>query len=190
MILLILGLALWVAVHWLRRLAPGIRALMSDKMGNASKGLIAALVFVSIVWMVFGYRSMDFIAIWYPPSFFGHINNLLMLVALYVYGAGGPKGAKVWLGTKIRHPQLQGFSIWAVAHLLANGDLAAIILFGTLLVWAQVSIVLINRDEGDWVAPERAPAKKEGILVVITLSLYLVIAAVHNWLGVSPFGGV
>ena len=190
MTLLILGLALWIAVHWLRRLAPGTRAAMTDKMGEASKGLIAALVFLSIVWMVFGYRAMEFIPVWQPPSFFGHINNLLMLVALYIYGASAAKPAKVWIGTKIRHPQLVGFSIWAVAHLLANGDLAAIILFGTLLIWAQVSIVLINRAEGEWVVPEQAPAKKEGVLVVVTLSLFLVIAAVHNWLGVSPFGGV
>lgn len=190
MILLILGLALWVGVHFLKRLAPNLRARMTAKMGDASKGLIAALIFLSIVWMVFGYRSMEFIPVWNPPSFFGHINNLVMVVALYTYGAGGPKGAKVWLGTKIRHPQLVGFSIWAIAHLLANGDLASIILFGTMLVWAQISILLINRAEGDWIVPKRAPANKEGVLIVITLSLFLVIAALHNWLGVSPFGGV
>jgi uncharacterized membrane protein len=113
-----------------------------------------------------------------------------MLVALYIYGASAAKPAKVWIGTKIRHPQLVGFSIWAVAHLLANGDLAAILLFGTMLIWAQVSIVMINKAEGDWVVPKRAPAQKEISLFVITSVLFLLLAAIHNWLGVSPFGGV
>jgi uncharacterized membrane protein len=190
MILLILGLALWVAVHWLRRLTPSVREAMQARMCDGARGLIAAMVFLSVVWMVFGYRWADFIPVWQPPSFFGHINNLLMLVALYTYGASAAKGAKVWLGTKIRHPQLVGFSIWAFAHLLVNGDLAAMILFGTLLIWAQVSIVMINKAEGPWDVPERAPAKKEGTLIVITAVLYLVISAVHTWAGVSPFGGV
>jgi uncharacterized membrane protein len=183
MILLILGLALWVAAHWLNRMGPGLRARLNYPV-------MAVGIVVSVVLMVLGYRSMEFIPIWNPPSFFGHINNLLMLVALYIYGASAAKPAKVWIGTKIRHPQLVGFSIWAVAHLLANGDLAAILLFGTMLIWAQVSIVMINKAEGDWVVPKRAPAQKEISLFVITSVLFLLLAAIHNWLGVSPFGGV
>ena len=183
MTLLLLGLALWVVAHFLNRLMPELRAKLNYPA-------MAALILGSVVLMVIGYRAADFIPVWSPPSFFGHINNLLMLVAFYIYGASAAKPAKVWIGTKIRHPQLVGFSIWAVAHLLANGDLASVVLFGGLLAWAQVSIVLINRAEGNWVVPDRAPAKKEGILVVITLSLFLLVAAIHNWLGVSPFGGV
>lgn len=183
MTLLILGLAIWVIAHLVNRVMPGIRAKLSYP-------IMAALILVSLVLIVFGYRSSEFIPVWNPPSFFGHINNLLMLVAFYIYGASAAKPAKVWIGTKIRHPQLVGFSIWAFAHLMANGDLVSIVLFGTMLVWAQVSIQVINAQEGPWQVPEQAPAKKEGVLIVITLSVFLIVAAIHNWLGVSPFGGL
>ncbi|PTX57166.1 putative membrane protein [Litoreibacter ponti] len=190
MTLLILGLVLWTAAHFFKRVAPDARARLSDKMGDASKGLFAVLIVASVVLMVIGYRGSEFVPVWYPPSFMGHINNLLMLLAFYIYGASAAKPAKVWIGTKIRHPQLVGFSIWAVAHLLANGDLSSIILFGGLLVWAQISIQMINGREGPWHVPAQAPIKKEITLVVITLVLYSVVSGVHIWLGVNPFGGV
>ncbi|WP_298355877.1 NnrU family protein [uncultured Litoreibacter sp.] len=189
MALLIFGLLIWVAVHLLRRVAPNARDAMTDKMGEVSKGLIAVLIVVSVVLMVIGYRQADFIPVWEPPSFFKGINNLLMLLAFYIYGASARKADKVWIGTKIRHPQLAGFMVWTVAHLLVNGDMASVILFGGLLVWAAVSIPLINKAEGPWTVPPQAPAKSEIILVVIALVLFSVVAGIHTWLGVSPFGG-
>ena len=116
------------------------------------------------------------------------INNLLMILAFYFYAASAAKGVKIWLGTKIRHPQLSGFSIWAVAHLLVNGDTPSFILFGGLLVWAQIEIKLINAQEGPWDRPPRAPIKKEIVAVVITAVVVLIVMAVHYALGVSPWG--
>jgi hypothetical protein len=116
------------------------------------------------------------------------INNLLMILAFYVYGASMAKGAKVWIGTRIRHPQLTGFSIWAVAHLLVNGDVPSFVLFGGLLLWAQAEIVIINRSEGPWAVPPRAPVRKEIVLVGITVVLTVVVMLIHNWLGVRPWG--
>ncbi|SFR40796.1 NnrU family protein [Litoreibacter janthinus] len=190
MTLLILGVLIWAFAHWIKRLAPDLRQSMTAKMGEASKGVITAALVLSIVLMVVGYRGADSDQVWYPPSFFGHINNLLMLLAFYVFGASAAKPAKVWLGTKLRHPQLTAVKIWAVAHLLANGDLASIILFGGMLAWAVISVILINRAEGPWTPPAQAPAKKEIVLVVITLVLFSVVAGIHAWLGVNPFGGV
>lgn len=189
MVLLILGVVEWTVVHWLKRLAPGLRGTLTERMGEGSKGAVAFLLVLSVVLMVIGYRGADFIPVWEPPSFFKGINNLLMLVAFYVYGASARKSDKVWIGTKIRHPQLTGFMIWAVAHLMVNGDLASIILFGGLLIWAAGSVVLINRDAGPWAVPARAPMKSEIILVVITLVLFSIVSGIHIWLGVSPFGG-
>ncbi len=189
MALLIIGVLIWTFTHWLKRLAPGLRGAMTEKMGEGSKGVITGLLILSIVLMVLGYRGMDFIPVWEPPSFFRHINNLLMLLAFYVFGASARKTDKVWVGTKIRHPQLVAFIIWAVAHLMVNGDLASIVLFGGLLVWAVVSITLINAASGPWVVPPRAPLKSEIILAVIAVILFSVVAAIHTWLGVSPFGG-
>lgn len=183
MFMLILGLILWIGAHFFKRLAPEARA----RMGDPGKGLVAILIVASLILMILGYRAADFIPVWYPPSFMVHINNLLMLVALWVYGSSAAKGAKAWPAYKTRHPQLLGFKIWAFAHLLVNGDLASILLFGGLLGWAVVSVILINRAEPEWTAPAPAGRATYIRLGVISLVLFAVIAAIHLWLGVSPF---
>ncbi|MGR3503052.1 NnrU family protein [Pseudaestuariivita sp.] len=189
MVLIIFGILEWSIVHWLRRLFPKVRQQLFEGMGEGARGVISILLVGAVVLMVLGYRSADFVPVWEPPTFFTHINNLLMLLAFYCFGASAARPAKVWLGTKLRHPQLTGFKIWAVAHLLVNGDLASILLFGGLLAWAVISVILINKAEGSWTPPPQAPVKKEITLIVITLVLYALVSAVHIWLGVSPFGG-
>ncbi len=184
MILLILGLLLWCGAHYFRRIMPEKRAAM----GNAGKGVVALLVVASLLMMIFGYRWADFIPVWQPPAFFVHINNLAMVLALWVYGSSAAKGAKAWPAYKTRHPQLLAVKIWAIAHLLVNGDVASIILFGGLLAWAVGSVILINRAEPDWVAPAPADRPTYIRLAVITLVMLTLIIALHAWLGVSPVG--
>jgi len=183
MTLLLLGLILWIVAHWFKRLAPDARA----KLGDPGKGLVAVLVLASVVLMVLGYRGADFIPVWYPPSFLTGINNLAMLLAFWVYGSSAAKGAKAWPAYKTRHPQLLAVKIWAAAHLLVNGDLASIILFGGLLGWAVVSVILINRAEPNWTPPPPAGRKTYIRLAVISAVLFSVVAAIHTWLGVWPF---
>ncbi|MEO1640133.1 MAG: NnrU family protein [Pseudomonadota bacterium] len=184
MTLLILGVALWWAAHLFKRLAPGPRA----KLGEPGKGLVAVLIVVSVVLMVLGYRSAEGTFYWGREPMWVGINNLLMVLAFYFYAASGAKGAKIWLGTKVRHPQLTGFSIWAIAHLLVNGDTPSFILFGGLLAWAVVEILLINAQEGPWERPPRAPAKKEVTAIFVTLIVTAVVMAIHYALGVTPWG--
>lgn len=182
--LLIAGLALWVVAHLFKRLAPGLRA----PMGNAGKGVVAVALVASVVLMVYGYRAAEGAVYWgRSPALVG-INNLLMLVAFYIYAVGGPKGPRVWIGTKLRHPQLIGFSIWAAGHLLVNGDVPSFILFGGLLIWAQVEIVLINAQDGPWTPPPRAAMRKEVTYIVAAVVLMGVIMVIHNWLGYQPWG--
>ena len=182
MTLLILGLILWIVAHYFKRLAPDMRA----RMGNPGKGVVAVLIIASVVAMIFGYQWAPFIPVWYPPSFMVHINNLLMLVAFFVYGMSATTGR---LRGKMRHPQLTAVKIWAVAHLLVNGDVASLILFGGMLAWAVGSVILINRAEPDWKRPEPGDAKKDILLVVITLVMFSVVAGLHIWAGVWPFPG-
>jgi uncharacterized membrane protein len=108
-----------------------------------------------------------------------------MLFAVYLYAASG---MKTRITRAIRHPQLTAVKTWAVAHLLVNGDLASVVLFGGLLAWAVVSVILINRAEPRGPLPEPAPMGKEIGAVVGTVAVYGAIAWVHNWLGVWPFG--
>ncbi len=182
--LLIAGVALWWAAHLFKRIAPGPRA----RLGEPGKGLVALLLVGSIILMVIGYRSAEGAFYWGRDPMWVGINNILMVLAFYFYAASGAKGAKIWLGTKVRHPQLTGFSIWAVAHLLVNGDTPSFVLFGGLLIWAIIEILLINAQEGPWTPPPRAPFKKEIVAIVVTIVVVVVVMGIHYWLGVPPWG--
>ena len=181
MALLILGLVLWTVPHWLKRFAPGLR----HRLGNPGKGLIALLIVASIFLMGRGYRMADVIPVWEPPAFMVHITNLLMLVAFFIFATAHTKGRlRGWT----RHPMLISVKVWAFAHLLVNGDLASIILFGGLLAWAVVSVILINRASPDWTRPEPGPASRDLLLVIITLVVFVAAAAIHYYVfGIWPF---
>lgn len=184
MTLLILGVLLWSGAHLLKRVLPHLYA----QLGKASKPVVALSSVLALVLMVVGYRAAEGAVFWGRSSALVGINNLLMIVAFYVYAVGGAKGPRIWLGTKLRHPQLVGFSIWAVAHLLVNGDVPSFVLFGGLLAWAVTSIALINAQDGPWTPPARAPMKKEVIYIVAAIVATLVVMGIHAWLGVQPWG--
>jgi uncharacterized membrane protein len=182
MILLILGMALWWAAHLFKRLAPARRAAM----GDPGKGVVAVGVLASVVLMYFGYGAAKETAeVWWgrSPALVG-INNLLMVLAVYLYAASGTRAA---LARRMRHPQLTAVKTWAVAHLLVNGDLPSFILFGGLLAWAVVSVILINRAQPDWTPPE-ARTGAEVKAVVGTVVVLAVLMLVHDWLGHQPWG--
>ena len=182
MIWLILGVLLWSGAHLFKRLAPEARANMGDK----GKGLVALALLVSVVLMVIGYRAADYILVYEPPYFLRHLNNLLMLFALYFTSPGPSKGALFY---KMRHPMLTGFKIWAAAHLLVNGDLASLILFGGLLAWAVIEVITINKSEPDWQPNEKGPIAKDAMFFVASIVLLGVIGYIHGLIGPSPFPG-
>jgi len=189
MIWIVAGLALWWGAHLFKRLAPGLRA----GMGEGGKGLVALALVASVVLMVWGYRGSDWLGIagadhidlWYPPAFLTHVNNLLMLLALYLYAASG---MKTRITRMIRHPQLTGFKTWAIAHLLVNGDLASVVMFGGLLAWAVVTVIVLNRTTARPALNPPAPLGKEIGAAVGAVVVMGAIGWVHNWLGVWPFG--
>ncbi|KPQ07034.1 MAG: putative membrane protein [Rhodobacteraceae bacterium HLUCCA12] len=180
-IVLILGVALWAGAHLFKRLAPERRAAM----GEAGKGLVAVAVLASIVLMVLGYRWAEYVHLWTPPSFLIHLNNLLMLLAIYLFAASV---LKTRITRVIRHPQLTAVKTWALAHLLVKGSLAGVVLFGGLLAWAVVAVILINRAQRDWQRPAPASWISEAIAVVLALVGLWLIGTVHIWLGVWPYG--
>ncbi|MBM9594815.1 NnrU family protein [Roseitranquillus sediminis] len=185
MIWLILGLALWWGAHLFKRVAPDARSAMAERMGDRAKGIFAVLLVLSVVLMVIGYRSAEGAFFWGRSQALVGINNLLVLIGFYLFAAAGMKTRVTRL---TRHPQLIGFSLWAVGHLLVNGDVPSLILFGGLLVWALVEMVLINRAEPAWTPPPPAPISKEIRAVVGGIVLYVVVALIHGWLGYWPFG--
>lgn len=180
MLLLVIGILIWALAHWFKRLAPERRA----RMGNGGRGVVSLLLLGSIILMVIGYRNAASVAIWTPPDMMVHVNNLLMLAAFFIFGTSMTKGRlRGWT----RHPMLISVKVWAVAHLLVNGDLASILLFGSMLIWAGVTVMLINRAEPAWERPEPGPASKDVLLLVITLVTFSFTAGIHYALGYWPF---
>ncbi|WP_424933163.1 NnrU family protein [Amaricoccus macauensis] len=184
---LVIGLALWCGFHIMKRVAPAAHAAIEAKAGEkGARGIIAAGIGIGLLLIIIGYRASPFIGLYTPPLWTTHLNNLLMLLSVGLFGASHSTGK---IGSMLRHPQLLAVSTWAVAHLLVNGDLASLLLFGVMLAWAIASIRLINAQDGAWERPAPGPVKKDIILVVITLVVYGVIAMIHTWLGYSPFPG-
>lgn len=179
---MVLGLILWIASHLFKRVAPGLRARMGDVPGKMA---VTVLSLAAIVLMVIGYRRAEIEPIYTPMPGMGHLTDLLMLVSVFLLGVPHSKGL---VKARLRHPMLLGVILWAAAHLLVNGDLASVVLFGGLGLWAVVSIVLINAQES-WTPPPRGRLKSDMIGVAIALVLYALIAGVHIWLGHNPFLG-
>lgn len=147
---------------------------------------MAGLIFASLLMMIFGYQMAEFVPVYDTPSWTVYVNNLMMIGAVVLFGMSGSKGR---LGSMLRHPMLLGFLVWALAHLLANGDLASVLLFGGLAGWAIVSILLINAQDGPWERPEPSDPRGDMKLAIISVVVFIVISLLHGWLGPSPFGG-
>ena len=177
---LIAGIALFALPHWARRLVTDRRAAWGDK----GKGVLSVLMLLGVVAMVIGYRNAGFVNVWVPPAFMTHIANLLILIGFWFFALSAINGT---MAARVRHKQLTGVKAWAVAHLLVNGDLASILLFGGMLAWAVVSVILINRANRAWDRPAHTSVLKDVIALGVGAGLYAVVAAIHTWLGYYPF---
>ena len=180
MTLLLGGIVLWWAAHFFKRILPEQRAAL----GDAGKGIVALVLVGSVVLMVIGYRGMEFIPIYDTPPWTRHVNNALMLISVILFGVGSSKSS---VRAALRHPMLLGMLFWAVAHLVANGDLAAVILFGSMALWSVAQMVVINRAEPEYTPWEGGSMAGTVRLLVIASVIYIVIGAIHTWLGYWPF---
>lgn len=180
-VLLLAGLALWIGAHVFKRVAPDRRA----GFGERFKGVVAVAIVASIVLMVIGYGRAEGAVFWSRNAALTGINNLLMILSVYLFAASGMKTA---ITRRLRHPQLTAVKVWALAHILVNGDLPSFVLFGGLLGWAVWEVILINR-QTSWTRPTGpVVTRKEIIALVGTVVVYGAIAWVHGWLGYPVFG--
>lgn len=171
MILLVLGLALFIGAHLLTR-ARGVRAGLIEKVGEgAYKGLYSIASLAGLVLIVFGWQAAPYVEIWSPPAWTRHVTILLMwpvFVLLAAYRLPGHIRAKT------KHPMLAAVKLWATAHLIANGDLASILLFGGFLAWAVAARIGLKRQERATGAPPRpASWQNDVIALVIGTAIYL-----------------
>lgn len=181
-VILLAGIALWWGAHLFKRVAPEQRA----RLGDAGKGLVALALVASIVLMWLGYRNLDFVAVYWPPAWMVHVNNLLMLIAIFMMSPAGKRGKIL---SRLRHPMLTGFGLWAFGHLLVNGDLASILMFGGLLAWAVATTRIINTAAPDWQPGTEGTYARDAMFAAGSVVLLGVIGAIHTWLGVWPFPG-
>lgn len=180
-LILTLGVVLWAYSHLMKRVTPSFRAALGEGRG---KGVVALLSLVAVALMIWGYQGADVIQLWNPPAFFTHINNLLMLIAVFLVNLGYVPGL---LRSKLRHPMLGAVKVWALAHLLVNGDLASVILFGGMLAWAVFDMIKINKMQ-DWARPAAGPVIYDLGYGLVSLGVFAAIAWLHTYFGYWPFG--
>ncbi|HET7490993.1 MAG TPA: NnrU family protein [Bradyrhizobium sp.] len=133
---MILGLALFLGIHTLpsqRPLRARAIAMLGEGGYKVGYALVSILGIALIAWGFGHYRATGWIDVWSPPKALKHITVALMLPAVIMVVAAFIRGH---IYTALKHPMLAGVKLWAAAHLLANGDLGSIILFGSFLGWA------------------------------------------------------
>jgi len=177
LLVMILGLVLLLGVHTLSTQ----RELRASLIGSVGEGgykigyALASLVGLAlIVWGFAHYRATGWIDVWYPPKALKHVAVALMLPAVVLVVAAYIRGR---IYTTLKHPMLTGVKLWAAAHLLANGDLGSIILFGSFLGWAVFDRISLKRraDPGAPPIPVGGPGN-DLIAVAVGLVAYLALA--------------
>lgn len=178
--LLILGLLMWTIIHFFPSLAKCTRGLVISKIGiGPYKGLFAILIISSVVLIVFGWRSIEPVDVYYPQSWGRHVTFLLVLLTFILFVAAR-KATNI--KRVLRHPQLTGLVLWSIGHLFANGDNRSLILFSWLGIWAIIEMILISRREGEWIKPEPVSVKNDVITVIGGCILYGVLLMAHPYL--------
>jgi len=185
MVWLYLGVFLFVMLHFVPGVAPGLRMSLIDRFGeNPYKGIFSLLLISSIVLMVIGWRSAAPHFVYLPPTWGTPLASALMLISVMLFGAAQqPTRIKRY----IRHPQLAGMAVWSGAHLLSNGDSRSLVLFGGLGIWALIEMPLINMREGKWRRPFGPALSVEVRGIVISAVIFFVLVFLHPYFaGVSP----
>jgi uncharacterized membrane protein len=142
---MILGLALFLGVHTLpaqRELRGRVVSVLGEGSYKLVYALVSVLGIVLIAWGFAHYRATGWIDVWNPPTAMKHITLALMLPAVILVVAAYMRGH---IYTALKHPMLAGVKLWAAAHLLANGDLGSIVLFGSFLGWAVFDRISLKR---------------------------------------------
>ena len=181
LLVMILGLLLFLGVHTLttqrdlRARAVGAMGEGGYKVGYVLTSLVGLVL---IVWGFAHYRAAGMLEIWTPPTAFKHITAALMLPAVILVVASYIRGR---IYTALKHPMLAGVKLWAAAHLLANGDLGSIILFGSFLGWAVFDRISLKHRADPGAPP--IPVGGIGndlIAVAVGIVAYLALALVFH----------
>ncbi|SDT90878.1 NnrU family protein [Stappia sp. ES.058] len=185
MTMLIAGLIIFLGVHALP-MKPDLRGRMRARLGDLGyKGVFSLASLLGLVLIVYGYgmaRAAGPALLYNPPVWTSHITMLLMLpVFVLLVAAYAPTGH---IKARVKHPMILAVKIWALAHLLANGDAASVLLFGGFLAWGVVDrISLKKRGDIGGAGALRKSVAGDAISVVVGLGLYAAfVVYLHMWL--------
>jgi uncharacterized membrane protein len=172
MIILILGIIVMIGIH-LVPVFPDWREGLIGRFGkNGYRALFSVVSTLGLVLIVWGFARAPVIQIWSPPDWTRYVAMVLMLPVFILLIAAYLPGQ---IKAKLRHPMLTAIKFWALAHLIANGDLASIILFGSFLAYAVFDRIALKRraEAGRIAVPEAGPASNDAISVIAGLLLYV-----------------
>jgi len=192
MSILIAGLVVFLGLHSLRIVAEDWRSRMLIQLGErAWKGwysLVSIIGFALICWG-YGLARQQPVVLWVPPIGMRHMAAGLMLLSMVLMAAVYVPGNSI--KAKLHHPMILSVKVWATAHLLANGNLADVLLFGSFLVWAVLCFIAARkRDRASAVTKAAGSLKATFVAIFAGVLLYGVFAVyLHPWLiKVSVFG--
>jgi uncharacterized membrane protein len=174
--IMIIGLALFLGTHTVTTMRGQREALIARVGERAYKGVYSLASLIGIILIVYGfarYRAEGIIDIWHPPRWLYFLNNILLWPACVCVAAAYVPGD---IKRVLKHPMLVGIKLWAFGHLLANGDLGGIILFGSFLAWAVYDRLTLKyrTDPG---APDLGLGGRDcdTVAVIVGTLLYLVL---------------
>jgi len=189
MLLFISGLIMFFGIHMLP-FYPEYRALVIEKIDNDRidgeglyKVIFAVISLLGLIFIGIGKGSMEFIGLWSTPTFFRYISVVLIPVSfILMVAAYTPNNIKRY----VPHPMLTGVIIWGATHMMVNGDVAAIILFGSFVIYSVVAIKLANRRQYDKNSEqdthEKIPMVKDAIVIGIAMLGFLLLLWLHKLL--------
>ena len=192
MLQLLIGLALFLGIHSLQSLAPDARLRAQQYAGAMGyKAVYTVIALLGFYWLVQGYGAarMDPVVLWTPPRGMQHATILLMWVAMVLLVATYVPGNQI--KAKLRHPMTLSVKVWSLGHLLSNGNLADVLLFGSFLIWSVLVFrAARKRDRQNLHTPPEG--KLLGTLVAVLLGTGVwaafLMGGLHLWLvGVMPF---
>ncbi len=174
LIILVFGLIAFLGAHLFVTCRTQRSAVIARIGERPYKGIMALISLIGIILIGYGfakYRAAGYIVVWEPPSWTRHVTVALLWPAIICVVASYSRG-NIW--RRLKHPMLVGVKLWAVAHLISNGDLGSIVLFGSILAWAVYDRITLKRrtDPGAPPIPVRGRANDIIAAVVGTL-LYL-----------------
>ena len=188
---MLIGLVLFLGAHVFVTLR-GPRAAVIARIGEwPYKGLMSLVALVGLVLIGYGfgqYRADDWIEVWSPPRWTNYVTEVLMWPASICVVAAYSRG-EIWRALK--HPMLVGVKTWAVAHLISNGDLGSIVLFGSFLAWAVYDRITLKRRSDPGAPPIPVGGRRNDIIALgVGTLFYLALGLIFHPLvvGVPVFG--